>query len=429
MVSFPKWPEPLCEKAVTPQRRPLPQGAIREGERNDTLFRLGCSMRGAGAPEAEILDRLLAENQTRCNPPLSATDVTSIARSAARYEPELTVLSWPPKGGPGRTSSSYLYQPISAHQLVEEAGRVEWLIDGILPKRGVLLVTGEAGIGKSWLLLSMAVCLDNGTPWLEMVGTDRSSVLLIDEENSRELLSLRLRKLGGVQSALRFLLGQGVMVDDPLRFEAINQMLEDEKPDVLVLDSLVRFHSGNENDAQDMGRVSRLLNELRRRHGCAVVVIHHRRKPNSMGSNDARHAFRGSSEINAFPDVHLDLTQRQGELHLAMPKNRFQEPMEPCVVELVDVDESRTEMRYVGPVTEGGQKTVMECQEWIVEFLADGAWRPRREIVAAAKETGFGRDFADRTLKQMRQDQLEFDDGGSSHLYRLKPKELRLSTN
>jgi len=423
MVAFPQWPEPLRDLALERQRRPLSQGAILEGERNDTLFLLASALRGQGKTEAEILAKLEAENQTRCNPPLPITEVTEIASSAARYVPEMPVLSGPPKGGPGRTTSGYVYQSITAAQLVEDAGSVEWHIDGVLPKGGAMLVTGEAGIGKSWLLLSIALSLDTGREWLGRLDTIRSSVLLIDEENSRELLSLRLQKLGGAESALRFLVGNGVLIDDPLQFEAIDHMLSVEQPDVIVFDSLVRFHSGNENDAQDMGKVSRLLNELRRRHGCAVIVIHHRRKPSHTGSNDARHAFRGSSEINAFPDVHLDLTMRQGDLHLSMPKNRFQQPMPPCVVELVDLDEDRTEMRYVGPVTPGGTKSVEECKEWIMHYLGDGDWRFRRETVAAGKDAGLSRDIVDRMLKELYPDTLDRDEHGSSHRYRLKGDE------
>jgi len=66
---------------ITERRR----GVIREGQRNDTLFRNATSMwhRGMTLPAVEAA--LLAEN-ARCVPPLDESEVREIARSACRYE-------------------------------------------------------------------------------------------------------------------------------------------------------------------------------------------------------------------------------------------------------------------------------------------------------------------------------------------------------
>ncbi|HKX46183.1 MAG TPA: primase C-terminal domain-containing protein [Planctomycetota bacterium] len=60
---------------------------IREGTRNDVLFRLGAFMRGKGFGEASIVEALLRENAARCHPPLPEEEVRKAARSAARYQP------------------------------------------------------------------------------------------------------------------------------------------------------------------------------------------------------------------------------------------------------------------------------------------------------------------------------------------------------
>jgi hypothetical protein len=65
---------------------PLPT-AIREGGRNDTLFKEGCRLRRLGFDLPEILAALTAINQRRCQPPLPTTEVETIANSCARYEP------------------------------------------------------------------------------------------------------------------------------------------------------------------------------------------------------------------------------------------------------------------------------------------------------------------------------------------------------
>ncbi len=59
---------------------------ICEGERSDTLFRLGCAMRRRDASFETIARALLEENVQCCRPPLTEGDVRKIARSAMRYD-------------------------------------------------------------------------------------------------------------------------------------------------------------------------------------------------------------------------------------------------------------------------------------------------------------------------------------------------------
>jgi hypothetical protein len=59
-------------------------GQIPQGRRNETLFRIGCAMRGRGATEGEVYQCLIAINR-RCLPPLITSELGAIARSVGRY--------------------------------------------------------------------------------------------------------------------------------------------------------------------------------------------------------------------------------------------------------------------------------------------------------------------------------------------------------
>lgn len=59
------------------------ESPINEGSRNETLFRLGRSLRAKGLTEAGIGAALLAENRARCVPPLPEEEVRATAKSAA----------------------------------------------------------------------------------------------------------------------------------------------------------------------------------------------------------------------------------------------------------------------------------------------------------------------------------------------------------
>jgi hypothetical protein len=58
-----------------------------EGERNNSLFSLACTMRRRSMSQESIEAALLVENQRRCDPPLDEDEVQRIAASASRYEP------------------------------------------------------------------------------------------------------------------------------------------------------------------------------------------------------------------------------------------------------------------------------------------------------------------------------------------------------
>ncbi|TWT86587.1 hypothetical protein Mal64_34140 [Pseudobythopirellula maris] len=86
----PEWLVDLIEKSdsTAPSEYDSPGGeTIAEGSRNSTLASLAGSMRRRGMSPEAIEAALLAENKTRCLPPLEAVEVRQIASSVARYAP------------------------------------------------------------------------------------------------------------------------------------------------------------------------------------------------------------------------------------------------------------------------------------------------------------------------------------------------------
>lgn len=67
---------------------------IESGARNDTLFRLACSMQSQGMPDAAIMAALRETNKTACTEPLTDSELDLIASSALKYQKgELKILS------------------------------------------------------------------------------------------------------------------------------------------------------------------------------------------------------------------------------------------------------------------------------------------------------------------------------------------------
>lgn len=59
---------------------------IPNGKRNDTIFKLACSLQSKGLADSSIYAACKAENDTKCNPPLDDEEVVKIVESALKHD-------------------------------------------------------------------------------------------------------------------------------------------------------------------------------------------------------------------------------------------------------------------------------------------------------------------------------------------------------
>lgn len=215
-----------------------------------------------------------------------------------------------------------------ALDLSKEPGPIDWLLEGIVARGDIAILIGEPGIGKSWISLGLAVALAEerdsflGKP----LHVKSPRVLYVDEENPELLVRRRLRKLGLTprgQENMRFLHRQGVRLDK--RPELLLDEALDWEPSLIVLDSLTRMHTQDENHS---GEIARLFNDginpLARESGATVLLLHHITKTES---NSSFMRARGSGDISASPDTGLDLRKldEHGGFKINMYKSRWVE--------------------------------------------------------------------------------------------------------
>lgn len=228
---------------------------------------------------------------------------------------------------------------------------LNWFLDEIIHTGDVGLLMGEPGIGKSWISMGLAVAVaQNQRVYLgrKLNYPENSKVLIVDEENPSLLVRRRLRQLGlddEGASRMRYLSHQGVRLDrhpDWLLEEAAAF-----EPALIVLDSLTRFHSKEENNA---GEMSKLYNDgikpLAKEVGATVIVLHHVNK--SQGGSSFQRQ-RGSGDISAAVDTALDVFPSDNHrglpsLNLVTFKTRWQRPRKPLRIQVWDVDEHRREV-------------------------------------------------------------------------------------
>lgn len=204
-------------------------------------------------------------------------------------------------------NGNYHYQSLD---LAAPPPEYEWLVKGLICKGDTTLLVGEPNVGKSWLSLSLAVSIADGTnTWLGHEVCTQGKVLYIDEENPHDVVYHRLRQLGAVSfDNIRYLHRQGIRLDrnfDKLLDEAIAY-----EPTMIVLDSLTRLHTKDENNAGEMAKLfNDSINVICRETGAAVLIIHH---TNKVQSDSSYVKTRGSSDIGAAVDSGLEARKQEG---------------------------------------------------------------------------------------------------------------------
>lgn len=177
----------------------------------------------------------------------------------------------------------------------------------IFPKLGLLAgsvgtINAPGASGKSWLALQLATYLTCNFDTIGLGDNNgNKKVLILAGEDPAEILARRLhvlaekmtnnqKSLFAVNLTVACCLGKtGDFNDDGKTANEISAIASDYG--LVVVDTLSRWHSGEENDRKDAANVMRQL-EMIASTGPAVIFLHHIGK---AANSSSQHAGRGSS--------------------------------------------------------------------------------------------------------------------------------------
>ena len=210
-----------------------------------------------------------------------------------------------------------------AHRLAERAAEQRWLVSSLWSDEAVGIIGGEPKCCKSFLALDLAVSVAAGAPCLRRFAVPRPGrVLLYAAEDALHIVRRRLEGIcaaAGVALAdldVQVITAPAVRLDLAADRKSLEETIAILAPRLLVLDPFVRLHRIDENASGEVAPLLAYLRELQRRHGIAVVVVHHAKK----GASHVRagQALRGSSEFHAWGDSNLYLRRAGEELTLTV---------------------------------------------------------------------------------------------------------------
>lgn len=187
----------------------------------------------------------------------------------------------------------------------------EYLWTDVVPRSQFVLIQGDMGMGKSMIYQALAVALANGEPKFlgrKLNPVRDGRVLIVDEENPEAVVRHRLAQLGlkpENRKKLHIISQRGIRLDYSQDVDKLYEDVENFSPDLVCLDSFVRFHTSDENAS---GAISAMYNQaimpLSRQLGAAVILLHHTKK---TSSGDSRDRTRGSTDITAGVDQAWDV--------------------------------------------------------------------------------------------------------------------------
>lgn len=307
---------------------------ILEGTRDNTLMRIGASLRSKGFGEEEIYAVLSVKNQKQCKTkdgspnPLDDADIQRISHSVARYAPGAgtVLLGGSALDGPEadiaeitRVAAVAATEAVAAARMEEpvdiskwrdnfrtvgqlESGDVQMLIEGFLPA-GTNFIGARSGHGKTLIALSIAKALTTSGP---LFGTfpvvGMIPVLYLIPESSGRAFRARAEKFGIPDDPDLFLCrtiseGKTTLLDDPILRAAVSEM----KP-LVILDTAIRFTtSSDENAASQNKKLNDDIIELRQL-GASVLGIHHSTKSSKAEKPDLENTLRGTGDLGAMCD-------------------------------------------------------------------------------------------------------------------------------
>jgi hypothetical protein len=188
------------------------------------------------------------------------------------------------------------------------------VVQGILYV-GVTLFAGKPKIGKSWMMLALALAVTTGSTIFANTSVQQGEVLYLALEDNRRRLQRRVKKLLPDREApagLHFAFDWPRLDEGGL--EELDKLLE-EQPGInlVIVDTLARLKPvGSKKRTQyddDRDSVDALVT-LADKHSVAIILVHHLRE---MESDDPLDMIHDSAGLTGGVDGALVLKRRRGE--------------------------------------------------------------------------------------------------------------------
>lgn len=197
--------------------------------------------------------------------------------------------------------------------------------------RGILLISGAPGVGKTQLALQMIYSLTTGQKFLGRRVFSPVEVNFL----SLEMSILELKYIFKHQNEewkddeLHGMWVDKLKVyapDEALDLNEMEKIIEKKKPQIVLIDSLTEMGQDDVTKESEARRLMSWVRKIRTKHSCAIVLIHHNRKASTGNAKPKKLSnLYGSFIFAKLSETVISLwdKERDGILELDTLKARF----------------------------------------------------------------------------------------------------------
>jgi hypothetical protein len=237
--------------------------------------------------------------------------------------------------GPDSAPNAKPFPLICAAELTAKPISIQWLLADILERGSLNLLFGEPAAGKSLFALEWAFCVAHGIPW-HGHATEQTDVVVIAGEGyagmARRLKALEVKY--GKPSPDRLFISErpaNLIDENNAQLVADSIMALCPNPGLIIIDTLHRNMTGDENSSSDIGRFVANIDNHLKPLGAAVLIVHH------SGHGTAQRS-RGSSSIRAAMDGEFSASKDGLNVILTCTKAKDFEAFKPQQFSLKSIE-------------------------------------------------------------------------------------------